>query len=176
MSDTPPPAEPCRRRARADRRRRRAGPRHVENAAHAVFIAALLWYALHGDEEPADQSLLRKSARRLGPCPVVGSTPPVGHEAPSTATARAGRVDRRNRPSRSSRSRSDDAGAHYDTVFKRMRRDDPKVSDTTVSADVQASTTPGRGRRPARRRPASRRKRRSTCNPMWRRSPGSRTI
>ena len=89
MSDTPPPpAEPPPPTATAvDAGQARDA---IENAAHGVFVAALLWYALHGEEEPGDQSLLRKSARRLARSLWWARPRLSAHKPPAAANAGSG--------------------------------------------------------------------------------------
>lgn len=104
----------------------------IENTAHGVFVAALLWYALHGDDEPHGlTSLLGKSARRLAHVMwrlrprLSASTPPK-----VAAAAREAWIDDQTR--RIMKGSLEDAGAHYDTVFKRMRRADPHAKDSAI--------------------------------------------
>ena len=131
MSDTPPPPPPPPPAATAvDAGQARDA---IENAAHAVFVAALLWYALHGDEEPGDQSLIRTSARRLART-LWWARPRLSARKPPAMAA----ADRDEWVERQAgqivKLAHGDAGAHYDTVFKRMRRADPQTSDTAIKS------------------------------------------
>lgn len=124
MSDTPPIEEPP---VGADAIDAGQARDTVENAAHGVYVAALLWYALHGDDKPGEESLIRKSARRLARAlwwarPRLSSTKPPG----STVADQEKWIDRRT--DQIVEGSLDDAGAHYDTVFKRIRRDDPRAA------------------------------------------------
>ena len=141
MSDNPPPPpEPVPTGTEATAIDAGQARDSVEQAAHAVFVAALLWYALHGDDDPGDQSLLRKTARRLARVlwwarPRLSSTKP-----PATTTAdRDEWVERQ--AGQIVESTLEDAGAHYDTVFKRIRRADPHASDSTVRAAYRLDDT-----------------------------------
>jgi hypothetical protein len=131
MSDTPtPPPEPPPDATAVDAGQARDA---VEQAAHGVFVAALLWYALHGDDEPGDQSLLRKSARRLARSLWWARPRFSARKPPRTAAAdRDAWIERK--ASSIVKDSMDDAGAHYDTVFKRMRRADPHTSDTAIKS------------------------------------------
>jgi hypothetical protein len=111
----------------------------VENAAQAVFVAALLWYALHGEEEPGNTSLIAMSAHRLAVAlwwarpRLSGSKPP-----PMTELERDEWIEEQT--SQIVKLAQDDAAAHYDTVFKRMRRDDPHVKDTAIRSAYRLDT------------------------------------
>jgi hypothetical protein len=133
MSDTPPPPPPPPAATAVTAGQARDA---IESAAHGVFIAALLWYALHGDEEPGDQSLFRKSARRLARTLWWARPRLSARKPPRTAAAdrdawieeQAGQIVK---------GAHDEAAAHYDTVFKRMRRADPKTTDTAIRSQYR---------------------------------------
>ena len=103
----------------------------IESAAHGVFVAALLWYALHGDEEPDHNSLLGKSARVLAHA-MWRMRPRLSASKPPQTTSAQRDVWIDQQVDQIVKGAIDDAGAHYDTVFKRMRRADPQVSDTAI--------------------------------------------
>ena len=135
MSDTPPPIEEPLPPAGTAADAVDAGQARdaIESAAHGVFVAALLWYALHGDDEPGDESLLRKSARRLARAlwwarPRLSSTKP----AKTAAADRDAWIERQ--AGQIVKLAIDDSAAHYDTVFKRMRRADPHVRDSAIKS------------------------------------------
>ena len=102
MSDTPPPARTAAHRPAATAIDAGQARDAVNHAAHAVFVAALLWYALHGEEEPGDQSLLRKSARRLARSLWWARPRLSALEAATRRRQGAGRVDREEGRARSS--------------------------------------------------------------------------
>jgi len=103
----------------------------IEQAAYGVFVAALLWYALHGDEEPGDGSLLRQSANRVASTMWWARPRLSAHKPP-----RASLQDRNEwidaKAADIVKIAQDDAGAHYDTVFKRIRKADPHATDAAV--------------------------------------------
>lgn len=103
----------------------------LESAARTVLLAALLWYAVHGDEDPDPGSLFFKAARRLA---ALAWRLRPRFSASTVPKADAQTRDRwvEDRARDIVRTVADDAAAHYDTVFKRMRRADPHVKDSSI--------------------------------------------
>lgn len=131
MSDTPPAQEPVPAGGAATAVDAAQARDSIESAAKGVFVASLLWYALHGDEDPGDGSLLATSARRLAS--VMWKLRPRLSASPLPRAA-AGDRDRwiEAQTGRIIKGAVDDAGAHYDTVFKKMRRADPHTKDSAI--------------------------------------------
>jgi hypothetical protein len=105
----------------------------IEEAARAVFTAALVWYILHGDDPPDDDSQVMAAARLLAnrllrSLRKQSATPPPV----PTGAARGRWVD--EQAARIVKEAVDEAGSHYSTVFRRLRKEDPLVSDQAVKA------------------------------------------
>jgi len=145
MSDTPtepqptaPPVEPVPPAATAiDAGQARDA---IENSARAVFIAALLWYALHGEDEPGNTSLLAQSSHRLAST-LWWARPRLSGSKPPKATSAQRDEWINQQAAKIVPAAIDDAGAHYDTVFKRMRREDPQVKDSAIRSVYRLDTT-----------------------------------
>jgi hypothetical protein len=131
MTDTAPPPEPPPAGTASTAIDAGQARDSIESAARGVFVAALLWYALHGDDDPGAGSLLAKSSRRLARA-MWWARPRLSSSKPPSVTHadRDAWVDKQ--VERIMKGSIDDAAAHYDTVFKRMRREDPHTPDSTI--------------------------------------------
>jgi hypothetical protein len=121
----------------------------IEGAAKALFVAALIWIALHDgdDDEPGENSLIRKAARRLATSMLrhrqkqsASKVPPLRGEA------RQRWID--DRTDEAVKVALRDARRHYTTVAARVRREKPDASDRqvrqTFRLDIPWSEAAGR--------------------------------
>jgi hypothetical protein len=144
MSDAPadpqsqplPPPEP----PQADAEAAAQARDQVEGAAKAVFVAALIWFALHGDDpEPGDNSLIVKAARRLASAMFRHRQKQSASKVPPlTGEAKQRWLD--DRADDIVKLALGDVKRHYATVEKRVRRDNPDVSDRQVRSTFRLDT------------------------------------
>ena len=111
----------------------------IEEAARAVYTAALVWYVLHGEDEPDDDSQIMHAARLLAnrllrALRKQSATPPPL----PTGEARGRWVDQQ--AAKIVKEAVSEAGSHYSSVFKRVRKDDPQATDRTVKATFADDT------------------------------------
>jgi hypothetical protein len=135
MTDTPPPeAAPV--GTGADAIDAGQARDRIENAAYALLTAALIWYALHGDEEPDEGSLVVKTARRLAHIMWL-VRPRLSSSKPPKAAAAEQEAWIAKHTGRVVKDALDDVGAHFDTVFKRMTHDDPTTKMSAVQSALR---------------------------------------
>jgi hypothetical protein len=111
----------------------------AEGLAKYVFAAALIWVALHGDDDPPESSLLVKAAKRLALRLLRSRNRQTPSKVrPITGEARARWVD--DEAERIVKLAVGDAKRHYATVEARMRKAAPGISDRMIRATFRTDT------------------------------------
>ena len=98
------------------------------------MTAALLWYVLHGEDEPDDDSALMAAARRFATRLLRNLKRQSATTVPlPTGEDRDKWIDGKARDI--VKQAVDEAAAHYSTVFKRVRRENPQATDRQVKTE-----------------------------------------
>lgn len=110
----------------------------AEQIARTVFIAALVYLALRDDDEPDDNSLIIKAARRLALSLLWGRKKSSPLAPTLNAKDRERWLDDATRDI--VRTALRDARRHKSTVAARVRRDNPDASDRDVASAYRMDT------------------------------------